>query len=296
MATSMVCEKTQLQVKENIDLRTYLERFGLRDVSLGNIISYLRELDKKGKASHSAKVHSNGSTGNGKVTRLYLAEEQQVFLQPFQSFFDDHDSIDMVGISNDTSCESLTKAATTLKPKVILIGVKALEPATVEMLAVIRESSPDVAFVLLSVYYNLQGLKLLRGFLEASTIGCAYLLKHTIDKMEQITRVIDLVGQGRIILDPVVMGGMVNGVEAPGPILKELSQREVDILSYMAEGYDNNAIAGELSLSIKTVERHINNIYSKLGCHDTSKNPRVHAIFSYQQATKMHPEPLMVRV
>ncbi|MFH1141523.1 MAG: LuxR C-terminal-related transcriptional regulator, partial [Chloroflexota bacterium] len=108
----------------------------------------------------------------------------------------------------------------------------------------------------------------------------------TIDTVEQLTQVILSVSQGRIILDQAVMEGLMSSTDTKSTMLKELSPRELEVLSWMAKGYRNDTIAEVLGLEPKTVERHINNIYSKLnGAITPAKHARVHAVTLYMKAT-----------
>ena len=220
--------------------------------------------------------------------KLYIAEEQQILRQAYQSFFIQHHSIEVVGSSGNTDPESLLGATSALKPDVILLGIKILQPSIVEKLEMIRESRPGSAIVLLSAYYDINGIKALREFSRTMSVGCAYLLKHTIDTVEQLTQVISAVSEGRIILDPAVMEGLVSASDHKMSFLRELTPRELEALSWMAKGYRNSTIAEIMGLETKTVERHINSIFSKLVGPD-SKHPRVHAIMLYLRGTGILP-------
>ena len=226
---------------------------------------------------------------SGNKVRLYLAEEQQILREAYQSFFLPHPGLEVVGISGDTAVEALVTAASALKPDVILLGIKVLQPAVVERLEAVRESCPEVSIVLLSAYYDVNGIKALRQFSRGTSAGCAYLLKHTIDTVEQLTQVIHAVAEGRIIVDPTVMEGLIATGESKSSFLEDLSPRELEVLSWMAKGYRNSTIAEVLCLEPKTIERHINNIYSKLGTTHDAKQPRVHAITMYLRGTGMLP-------
>ena len=72
-------------------------------------------------------------------------------------------------------------------------------------------------------------------------------------------------------------------------MLKQLSPREMEVLGWMARAYRNNAIAQILHLEPKTVERHINNIYGKLGNCPDSKHPRAHAITLFLTSSGYRP-------
>ncbi len=221
--------------------------------------------------------------------KVYVAEEQQILREAYQSFFLSRSDIQVLGASSETSGDYLIRMAEALKPDVMLLGFKILQPATVERLKSVRESCPGVATVVLSAYYDVKGIKALREFSRGASTGCAYLLKHTIDTVEQLIQVIHSVAQGRIILDPAVMEGLITMADAKSSMLKELTPRELEVLSWMVKGYRNDTVAEVLCLEPKTVERHINSIYSKLGNCPDSQHPRVHAIMLYLRATGMLP-------
>ena len=217
--------------------------------------------------------------------QLYIAEEQQILREAYQAFFLPHPAVSVVGSSGDTSIESLMNAAITLRPTVMLVGFKVLQAATVEQLGRIREADPNIAIALLSASYDVKGIKALREFSRGATTGCAYLLKHTIDTVDQLTQVVQSVSEGRIILDPAVMESLMTSLDPKSTFLKDLSPRELEVLSWMAKGYNNHTIADVLCLEPKTIERHINGIYNKLGTTPDSKHARVHAVTQYLRAT-----------
>ena len=107
----------------------------------------------------------------------------------------------------------------------------------------------------------------------------------TIDTVDELTQVIQSVSEGRIILNPAVMEGMTSANDPKSTFLKDLSPRETEVLSWMAKGYNNHTIADVLCLEPKTIERHINGIYNKLGTAPDSKHARVHAVTLLLRAT-----------
>ncbi len=220
---------------------------------------------------------------------LYIAEEQQILREAYQTFFLPRHDIEVIGTSGDTGGEALARAASALQPDVLLIGTKVLQPSAIEKLEVVRENCPNVSLVLLSAYYDVKGITALREFSKGGHVGCAYLLKHTVDTVEQLIQVVHSVAEGRIIVDPAVMEGLIATSEGKASMLKDLSPRELEVLSWMAKGLRNNTIAKVLCLEPKTVERHINNIYSKLGDVPDSKHTRVHAVTMYMRATGQLP-------
>ena len=83
---------------------------------------------------------------------------------------------------------------------------------------------------------------------------------------------------------------LITTTETKGSFLNDLSPRELEVLSWMSKSYRNSTIAEVLCLEQKTVERHINNIYSKFGHIPDSKDQRVHSITLYLRGTGQLPE------
>jgi DNA-binding NarL/FixJ family response regulator len=125
----------------------------------------------------------------------------------------------------------------------------------------IREELPDVGILLLSQYVEDRYLgRLLAGGAE----GVGYLLKDRIAEVERLTEAVERVAAGGSVLDPEVVAQMLGGSHEEGP-LDALTERERDVLGLMAEGRTNRAIAGQLYVSERAVERHVTSIFSKLG-------------------------------
>lgn len=175
------------------------------------------------------------------------------------------------------------------------MGVKVLQVNFVDRLETLRKKFPHAGIVLLSGYYDLRGIKRLRAFAKEASSGYAYLFKHSVDTMEQLAQVIRAVAQGLIILDPQIMWGVIeSGGSKSVAFLMELTQRELEVLNWMAKGYQDRVIAKILCLEPRMLERHIYSIYGKLGPASRSKHPRVNAIMLYLKATGQLPSDGMV--
>ena len=120
-----------------------------------------------------------------------------------------------------------------------------------------RSVNPDMAIALLFAFYDFQSIKALRRFSLDSGAGCAYLLKHTVDTADQLVKVVNAVAEGRVIIDPMVMEGLVREDNEQTRLLSELTPREFEVLSWMAKGYRNDTIADVRGCDVRTVERHI---------------------------------------
>jgi DNA-binding NarL/FixJ family response regulator len=109
------------------------------------------------------------------------------------------------------------------------------------------------------------GLKLLDG----GSDGRAYLLKDRVRYRGQLVSAIETVARGGSMIDAKVIDALITARSAAeNSPLMDLTPRELEILSYVARGHSNQAIADELVLTKRAVEKHINAIFLKLGLHD----------------------------
>ena len=230
-----------------------------------------------------------GAESRMKRIKLYIVEEQEILREAYKAAFPSEPTIEVAGISGDSNPEVIMALLSALQPDAVLLGTKMLQPSTITQLEVIRQRFPNIGIILLSTLYDIHGIKQLREFTKRSSKGCAFLLKHSIDRISQLTQVVHAVIEGQVILDSVVMEGLIGAGEAKTSFLKELTHRELEVLSWMAKGYRNGTIAEVLCVDPKTIERHINSIYSKLNMATESKHPRVSAIMLYLKATGQLP-------
>ena len=224
-----------------------------------------------------------------KTAQLFIAEEQELFRDAYVTFLDRYSEVDVVGTSPTLDDSALIEGVREAQPNVLLLGMRTLTATTVDQLRLLRREVPGAALVVLSYSYDVKGISALREFSRRSSTGCAYLLKHTISSIDQLVQVINSVLEGRIIVDPGVLEELVTVKEPRAGMLKHLSPREMEVLGWMSRAYRNNAIAHILHLEPKTVERHINNIYGKLGDCPESKHPRAHAIALFLMSAGYRP-------
>ncbi len=110
--------------------------------------------------------------------------------------------------------------------------------------------------------------------LEGGSEGRAYLLKERVSDPEQLVGAIRDVVHGGSVVDPKVVESLVGATaRAKESPLDRLTPREREVLSEIAQGKNNAAVAGSLVLSERAVEKHINSLFSKLGL---SEEPDVH--------------------
>jgi DNA-binding NarL/FixJ family response regulator len=145
----------------------------------------------------------------------------------------------------------------------------------------IRSELPDVGLLLLSQYVEERYLsQLLSGGAE----GVGYLLKDRVADVDRLTDAVRRVAEGGSVLDPEVVAHMMGRRERDDP-LDMLTAREREVLGLMAEGRTNRAIAEELIVSERAVERHVTAIFTKLDLPaGGSDHRRVMAVLAFLRA------------
>ena len=148
----------------------------------------------------------------------------------------------------------------------------------------IREAHPEVGIILLSAYDDSE---FIREFLRDDPRGKSYLLKHTLGTLEELSRTIHDVASGRTVLDPIMVEKLTSqkGVPDDSP-LRALTRREMEVLALMAKACSNGTIASILYIQPRTVEHHINSIFSKLVISpEHGQHARVQAVLAFLKAT-----------
>jgi DNA-binding NarL/FixJ family response regulator len=144
----------------------------------------------------------------------------------------------------------------------------------------LRTSLPDTGVLVLSQFYEESyALDLIGERPE----GVGYLLKERVGDVSAFIDAVQRVAAGGSALDPEIVGRMLGRRRSGGP-LDELTPRERDVLSAMAEGKSNHGIAESLVVSDAAVEKHVTRIFHKLGLGPTdTEHRRVLAVLLYMR-------------
>jgi serine/threonine-protein kinase len=121
--------------------------------------------------------------------------------------------------------------------------------------------------------------------LEEAPERAGYLLKERVSDVAVLVDALQRIGDGECVVDPTIVSRLVARKRARGP-LADLTGREREVLSLVAEGCSNAAIADRLFLSAKTVESHISQIFHKLGLRESAdRHRRVLAVLAFLRDT-----------
>jgi DNA-binding NarL/FixJ family response regulator len=190
---------------------------------------------------------------------------------------------DVVGQAGDK--DDLLRKVRAHKPDLALVDVRMPPTQTDEGLVAartIREELPEVAVVVLSQHVEQEyAMELLADGAE----GVGYLLKDRVADIDRFLESLDRVADGGSALDPEVVSQMLGRRRSDDP-LEALSPREREVLGLMAEGRSNGAIAGELVVTERAVEKHVTGIFAKLDLSASADDHRrVLAVRAYLSAS-----------
>ena len=134
----------------------------------------------------------------------------------------------------------------------------------------LRKRHPKVGTLVLSQYVE---ERYASELLAGSTRGVGYLLKDRVADVREFTEAVVRVAEGGTALDPEVVAQLL-GRSRRHDVLDALTPREREVLGLMAEGRTNSAIAKQLVVSDGAVEKHVSNIFMKLGLTQSSDDHR----------------------
>ena len=187
-------------------------------------------------------------------------------------------------VSAVADAEALREAVEKHRPDVAIVDVRMPPTHTDEGLRAARaihEQWPAVGVLVFSQYIETQAAAELFAW-APGRVG--YLLKDRVADVSEFIDAITRVAQGGTVLDPEVVRQLLSAGRR-GDALAALTPREREVLSLIAQGRSNAAIAGTLFISPKVVEKHVASIFDKLGLPPSdTDNRRVIAAIRYLES------------
>lgn len=215
--------------------------------------------------------------------RIVLAEDSYLIREGIATLLELE-----VGLELVASCENATELLTAVDahgPDVVITDIRMPPTQTdegIQAAKAIRANHPDIGVVVLSQYVE-PGYAM--ALFEEGSDGLAYLLKERVGNLQELVTAVERVKEGGSVIDPKVVEALIEARAANEPtIIDRLTEREREVLAEMALGGNNAAIGEALFISPRSVEKHINAIFTKLdlsGAEDV--NRRVRAVLMYLQ-------------
>lgn len=203
--------------------------------------------------------------------RVVLIDDHQLFLAGLKDILSREEDIEILATA--TSGVEAIELASSIQPAVMIMDVTMPDLNGIKATKQILEVNPDINILALSMHAN-------KGFISEMLRAGArgYALKES--NREDFLRAVRTVASGEVFLSPKIATMVVEEytrlMNASGQAtLPELSEREMEVLKLLVDGYNTKAIASELRISKNTVDTHRRRIMDKLDCHNIADLTRL---------------------
>jgi two-component system, NarL family, response regulator NreC len=202
------------------------------------------------------------------TTRILLVDDHAVVRSGLRMLLENERDVEIIGEA--ASAHEAIEAAMKLQPNVILMDIGLPDLSGIDATREIKKRVPDAAIVALTIH---EDEEYFFKMLEAGATG--YVPKRAAP--EELLTAIRAAATGQVYLYPSLAKLLVRDFlsggrpTSTGQSDTELTEREAEVLTYLAEGANNEEIAAALVISPKTVARHRENIMRKLNLHSRSE-------------------------
>jgi DNA-binding NarL/FixJ family response regulator len=191
--------------------------------------------------------------------------------------------IDVAAQASDP--DELFAAVDEHRPDVAIVDIRMPPTHTDEGLRAaheIRARHPQIGILIVSQYVE---VGIATRLLAESPERLGYLLKDRVAAPGDFVDALERVAEGGSALDPQIVSRLLGGAARDGRPVDSLTAREREVLELVAEGLSNQAIAERLSIALRSTEKHVSTIFTKLGLPATGgEHRRVLAVLQYLRA------------
>lgn len=190
------------------------------------------------------------------VITVLVVDDHALHRDGTRHILEQHSDLEVVG--DAASGETALAMVRQLRPDVVLMDIRLPGMNGIEATRRIRKDHPDVRVLMVTAHDDDEYV---RGALEAGAVG--YLSKTAPGR--KLIEAVRAVAAGTTVLEPGTLTRLLSESAHPRSAASGLTDRELAVLKLLADGLHNKQVARELGISLRTVERHCDNIYDKLG-------------------------------
>jgi DNA-binding NarL/FixJ family response regulator len=190
------------------------------------------------------------------VIRVVVVDDHALHRDGTRQILEAHADLEVVGEAD--SGEVALALVNQLKPDVVLMDIRLPGINGVEATRRLTRDHPEVRVLMVSAYDEDEYV---RGSLEAGAAG--YLRKTAPGK--ELVQAVRAVASGASVFQSGLAARLLLSPRETEPGVTDLSEREVSVLKLLMAGLHNREVAADLGISVRTVDRHCDNIYAKLG-------------------------------
>jgi len=191
--------------------------------------------------------------------RVYLLDDHEVVRQGLRALLESSGDIEVVGESG--SALDASHRIPALRPDVAVLDARLPDGSGIEVCRTVRAVDPSISALILTSYDDDEAL-----FAAIMAGAAGYVLKEI--KGSDLVSAIRQVAAGNSLIDPTLTARVLERVRNPpttAPELAELTEQELKLLGYIAEGLTNRQIGERMYLAEKTVKNYVSSILAKLG-------------------------------
>ncbi|MEZ4769475.1 MAG: response regulator transcription factor [Caldilineales bacterium] len=199
--------------------------------------------------------------------RVLIADDHQLFRDGLKALLLSAPDAEVVGEA--ASGREAIALAAQHQPDIILMDLQMPDMDGIQATRQIAAAYPQINVLMVTMFEDDQSV-----FAAMRAGARGYVLKGA--KHDEMLRAIRAVASGEAIFSPSIAARMVSffaasRAEIPAETFSDLTEREMEVLTLMARGESNTAIADALTISVKTVRNHVSNIFSKLQVADRAQ-------------------------
>lgn len=219
--------------------------------------------------------------GASAVKRVCLFSDDELFRAGCEQVLASSADLDLRVSTGGLTQERATGFVSSVAPHAVIINVSKLTAATLTFLRELHEAREDMGIIVVYGFADQKVIADLRAVSTQVRSGFACVSRDSIASGQHLLQLVEAVADKRVLFDQRIMDQLLSAHGNGNSMADRLSHREFEVLELMATGLTNPGIADVLCLERKTIERHINSIYSKLAEASAEGHPRVNVILAY---------------